>query len=216
MRHLALPMVIYLVLCASPLAAHSEPATRDEALQALSSGAVDMRREGASALGKLGTMADVPALLDALYDQDSGTRALAESAIWQVWMRSGDPAVDKLLNDGIRQMQDGHMGQALDSFTRVIERMPQFAEGWNKRATAYYLIGDYDRSLKDCDQVIERNPAHFGALSGYGLIYVAKGELETALGYFERALELNPNMPGVQQSIELIQYRLGKHGKRST
>jgi tetratricopeptide (TPR) repeat protein len=108
------------------------------------------------------------------------------------------------------------MGQAVDSFTRVIERKPEFAEGWNKRATAYYLMGDLDLSLKDCDEVIERNPAHFGALSGYGLIYVAKGELEKALGYFERALEINPNMSGVQQSIEMIQYKLGKSGKRST
>jgi tetratricopeptide (TPR) repeat protein len=215
MRSVAVPLLICLALCAPPPAG-AEPVTREEATQALSSGDLEARREGAVALGKLGSMADVPALLDALYDEDVGTRALAESAIWQVWMRSGDAAVDKLLKDGIRQMEDGHMGQAVDSFTRVIERKPEFAEGWNKRATAYYLMGDLDLSLKDCDEVIERNPAHFGALSGYGLIYVAKGELEKALGYFERALEINPNMPGVQQSIEMIQYRLGKSGKRST
>jgi tetratricopeptide (TPR) repeat protein len=77
-------------------------------------------------------------------------------------------------------------------------------------------MGDFDQSLKDCDEVIERNPSHFGALSGYGLIYTAKGELEKALSYFERAIQINPNMPGVQQSIEMIQYRLGKSGKRST
>ena len=92
---------------------------------------------------------------------------------------------------------------------------PEFAEGWNKRATAYYLMGDLDQSLHDCDEVIRRNPNHFGALSGYGLIYVQRGELERALEYFERALAINPNMQGVQQSIELIQYRLGKEGKRS-
>jgi tetratricopeptide (TPR) repeat protein len=216
MRYVAIPLLICLVLCASPLVTRAEPVTREEAVQALSSSNLEGRREGAIALGKLGTMADVPALLDALYDEDGGTRALAESAIWQVWMRSGDPAVDKLLKDGIRQMEEGHMGQAVDSFTRVIERKPEFAEGWNKRATAYYLMGDLDLSMKDCDEVIERNPAHFGALSGYGLIYVAKGDLEKALSYFERALEINPNMPSVQQSIELIQYRLGKSGKRAT
>ena len=87
---------------------------------------------------------------------------------------------------------------------------PSSPEGWNKRATAYYLMGDLDQSLHDCDEVMRRNPHHFGALSGYGLIYVQRGELERALEYFERALAINPNMQGVQQSIELIQYRLGQ------
>jgi tetratricopeptide (TPR) repeat protein len=213
MRRIALPAVFLACLAAAPAAA--EPTTADEARQALASADTEVRREGAAALGKLGTMADMGPLLDALYDDDDATRAYAEGALWQVWMRSGDSTVDQLLRAGIKQMEEGRMGQAVDTFTRVIERKPEFAEGWNKRATAYYLMGDFDQSLKDCDEVIARNPAHFGALSGYGLIYVAKGELEKALGFFERALEINPNMPGVQQSIELIQYRLGKSGKQA-
>jgi tetratricopeptide (TPR) repeat protein len=124
--------------------------------------------------------------------------------------------VDGLLKSGIRRMDEGRMGPAVEDFTRIIELRPDFAEGWNKRATAYYLMGDYEQSLKDCDEVVKRNPHHFGALSGYGLIYVQRGELERALEYFERALEINPNMQGVEQSIELIRYRLGKSGKQST
>jgi tetratricopeptide (TPR) repeat protein len=216
MARITLLFIALLAVSAADARASAGAASREEAVQALSSADPAIRREAVIALGKLGTMADVAPLLDALYDEDRGTRAFAESALWQVWMRSGDPAVDELLKAGIKQMEEGHMGQAVDSFTRVIELKPEFAEGWNKRATAYYLMGDYDQSLKDCDEVIARNPAHFGALSGYGLIYVAKGELEKALGYFERALEINPNMQGVQQSIELIQYRLGRSGKRST
>jgi tetratricopeptide (TPR) repeat protein len=160
-------------------------------------------------------MEDVPSLLEALRDEDARTRELAEGAVWQVWMRSGDSGVDRLLQDGIQQMDSGRMAQAIDAFSRVIEVKPEFAEGWNKRATAYYLIGDYDRSLHDCDEVMKRNPYHFGALSGYGLIYVRRGELERALEYFERALELNPNMRGVEQTIEAIRYHLGKEGKSS-
>jgi tetratricopeptide (TPR) repeat protein len=212
MRRIALPAVLLAFLCA---AAAAEPTTVEEARQALASADDELRREGVATLGKLGTMADVAPLLDALYDDDETTRAYAEGALWQVWMRSGDAAVDTLLRSGIQQMEEGHMGQAVDTFTRVIERKPEFAEGWNKRATAYYLMGDFDQSLKDCDEVLARNPAHFGALSGYGLNYVAKGELEKALGFFERALEINPNMDGVQQSIELIRYRLGKSGKQA-
>lgn len=213
MRRIALPVV--LLACMAAAHAAAEPTTIGEARDALASADSEVRREGAAALGKLGTMADVGPLLDALYDDDSGTRAYAEGALWQVWMRSGDAAVDQLLKTGIKQMEEGRMGQAVDTFTHVIERKPEFAEGWNKRATAYYLMGDFDQSLKDCDEVIARNPSHFGALSGSGLNYVAKGELEKALEFFERALEINPNMPGVQQSIELIQYRLGKSGKQA-
>lgn len=188
---------------------------REQALAALEGGDVEARRAAAIELGKDGKMADAQALLDALFDEDAGVRSLAEAAVWRVWSRSGDAKADALLASGIRNMEDGRMGPAVEDFTRVIELRPDFAEGWNKRATAYYIMGDLDQSLHDCDEVVKRNPSHFGALSGYGLIYVQRGELERALQYFERALAINPNMHGVQQSIELIQYRLGKEGKRS-
>jgi tetratricopeptide (TPR) repeat protein len=189
--------------------------TREQALVALDSPDAAARREAVTELGRTGGMADAGALIEHLRDEDADVRALAERAVWQVWARSGDPEVDDLLQRGIRHMENGQMGQAVDAFTRVIDLRPDFAEGWNKRATAYYLIGDYDQSLKDCDEVIERNPSHFGALSGYGLIYVQLGELERALEYFERALDINPNLEGVEQSIALIRYRLGQSGKQS-
>jgi tetratricopeptide (TPR) repeat protein len=193
----------------------AEPGDREHALEALSGDDVQARRAAAIELGEAGKMADVDALLDALYDEDGGVRSLAEAAVWRVWSRSGDAQADALLESGIRRMNQRRMDAAVDDFTRVIEIRPEFAEGWNKRATAYYLMGDLDRSLHDCDEVIRRNPKHFGALSGYGLIYVQRGELERALEYFERALRINPNLQGVQQSIEVIRYRLGKEGKRS-
>jgi tetratricopeptide (TPR) repeat protein len=195
--------------------AAAEPGSRERALAELEGGDVQARRAAAIALGEDGQMADAQALLAALFDEDAGVRSLAEAAVWRVWSRSGDAQADALLASGIRNMEDGRMGPAVADFTRVIELRPEFAEGWNKRATAYYIMGDLDQSLHDCDEVIKRNPSHFGALSGYGLIYVRRGELERALEYFERAIAINPNMQGVQQSIELIQYRLGKEGKRS-
>jgi len=194
----------------------AEIENREQALQALKSSDAGTRLAGAAGLAKYGAMDDADILLEELYDEDPQVREVAELAVWQVWMRSGDPRVDSLLKSGIRRMDDGQMAPAVEDFTRVIELRPDFAEGWNKRATAYYLMGDYEQSLKDCDEVVKRNPHHFGALSGYGLIYVQRGELERALEYFERALDVNPNMPGVEQSIEMIRYRLKKSGKEST
>jgi tetratricopeptide (TPR) repeat protein len=189
---------------------------REAALQALKDPDPGQRERGIVGLARNGRMADAPALVALLRDPDESVRATAEQALWLLWSRSGNAQVDRLFAQGLDEMNGGRFDAGIATFTRVIETAPEFAEGWNKRATAYYLMGDLDLSLKDCDEVIERNPAHFGALSGYGLIYVAKGELEKALGYFERALEINPNMSGVQQSIEMIQYKLGKSGKRST
>ena len=196
-------------------AAEKPPVTREQALSDIAGQDVEARRQAAAWLGDLGVMADAPVLLRALRDPDEVVRGLAEHSVWQVWSRSGDPHVDALFEIGVSQMNQGAPDAAVDTFTAIIARKPDFAEGWNKRATAYYLMGDLDLSLHDCDEVMQRNPNHFGALSGYGLIYVQRGELTRALEYFERALAINPNMQGVQQSIDLIQYRLGKEGKRS-
>jgi tetratricopeptide (TPR) repeat protein len=200
---------------ALPGEAVAAPVSHDEALQALESSDASKRREAVIALGSTGSMQDVDRLLDALRDPDGGVRTLAEQAVWSVWLRSGDPDVDALMQSGIRSMQDGRLAAAVDAFTRIIERQPDFAEGWNKRATVYFLMGDYEQSLKDCDETLKRNPNHFGALSGCGAIYAQREELEHARDYLERALEINPNMPGVEQGLELVKQRLGKQGRQS-
>ena len=96
--------------------------------------------------------------------------------------------------DEPRRWRDG----AIDTFSAIITKKPDFAEGWNKRATVYYLIGEYEKSLADCDEVVKRNPYHFGALSGYGQIYMQLDQPERALDYFERALDVNPNLRQVE------------------
>ena len=110
-------------------------------------------------------------------------------------------------------MNGGRFGAGIAIFTRVIEIAPGFAEGWNKRATLYFVTGEFAKSLADCDEVIKRNPSHFGALAGYGQIYVQLGEHEKALAYFRRALAVNPNMEGVETSVKLLERALDKQKK---
>jgi tetratricopeptide (TPR) repeat protein len=165
---------------------------------------VEARRRGAQMLGETGTMSDLPRLVQALRDADSVVRAFAENAMWQVWSRSGDEQVDRLLALGIEQMQTRQGEAAVDTFTRVIELRPDFAEGWNKRATVYYLLGEYAKSLADCDEVMKRNPYHFGALSGYGMIHLQLGEPEKALLYMDRALAVNPNLHQVEETAQTL------------
>ncbi|MGH8759878.1 MAG: tetratricopeptide repeat protein, partial [Burkholderiales bacterium] len=194
------------VLAAShPIAQEPEDALRQRARADLQQKDAQTRAGACAVLGELGTPADLPLLMAALYDSDARVRQAAEGAIWQVWRRSGDQATDRVFERGLAQMQSRELPAAVETFSQVIGMKPDFAEGWNKRATVYFLLGENDLSLKDCAEVLKRNPQHFGVLSGYGQIYVRKGDLERALDYFRRALAINPNLEGVRGSIELIE-----------
>jgi tetratricopeptide (TPR) repeat protein len=185
-------------------AADPEALSRAQALTALKSPDPQMRRRGALGLSTTGRMGDAPVLVGALRDPDDTVRTIAEEALWTVWSRSGDARVDELFKRGMSEMNGEHLSDAIATFTKIIETKPDFAEGWNKRATAYYLAGEYRLSLADCDEVIKRNPQHFGALSGYGQIYLQLDQPDKALEYFRRALTVNPNLEGVQTMIERI------------
>jgi tetratricopeptide (TPR) repeat protein len=199
-----LALAAVLVAPGSRVTSAAEP-TREEALSALADTRdVDNRRRGAMALAETGVMADVPKLAAALRDDDALVRKLAERAMWEVWSRSGDASVDRLLASGIEQMGAREGELAVRTFTEVIRRRPDFAEGWNKRATVYYLMGEYQKSLADCDEVMKRNPYHFGALSGYGMIYLQLDQPAKALDYFQQALKVNPNLESVNETVEML------------
>jgi tetratricopeptide (TPR) repeat protein len=201
---------ILVLLCACACAQ-----TREQALGQLAQRDPAVRRAAIARLGEIGVMADVKPLVAALRDDDEEARVEAERAIWRIWSRSGNAEVDALFQTGVEQMASGDLEAAIATFSRVIERAPQFAEGWNKRATVYFLAGDLRRSLADCDEVMKRNPDHFGALSGYALIYARLEYYERALDYSRRALSINPNLDGVRSNIEALE-RLIQQRRRQT
>ena len=186
---------------------------REAALQALKSPDAAQRERGVVGLARNGRMADAPALVALLRDPDEPVREAAEQALWIVWSRSGDARVDKLFAQGLEEMNGGRFDEGIATFTRVIELAPDFAEGWNKRATLYFITGEYRKSLADCDQVMKRNPAHFGALAGYGQIYLRLDDPERALEYFKRALAVNPNMGSVEAAVQVLERALAQRKK---
>ena len=214
-RVFCLVAALALTLAAGP-AFPELPATRAEALAALESPATERRAEAVVWVANHGRMEDTPLLMKRLHDDSPFVRGYAERALWLLWGRSGDAAIDQLMARGVEQMQAGGLDAAIATFTEVIGRRPDFAEGWNKRATARYLAGDYRRSLEDCDEVIHRNPAHFGALSGYGQIYFQLEQYEQAIAWWRRALEVNPNLLGVEIQLRRAEELLRDKRGRST
>ncbi len=192
--------------------AQAETPSWEALIQHLQEGSPDERRHAAAILGDVGDAAAVPPLLEALKDVDEVVQTLAEHSLWAIWSRSGDSKIDALLQEGIHLVQSDRLDAAIHKFDEVVRGVPEFAEAYNWRARAYYLMGQYERAIADCEETIKRNPMHFGALSGEGFSYLELGKLEQALRLFERAIAINPNKPKIRAIVkelkELLRQRL--------
>ena len=133
---------------------------------------------------------------------------LIEGLIWTLWFESGSPDIDRLIEAGNGAMGAGRYDEALARFARVIERDPAFAEGWNRRATLDYLMGNLDASVRDIQETLAREPRHFGALSGLGLINSALERWDSAVKAYEEALRVNSFLPGAKKNVEDLRKKL--------
>jgi tetratricopeptide (TPR) repeat protein len=133
---------------------------------------------------------------------------LLEQRIWDIWSEAGDPRIDLLLQEGVVAMSAARFQQALERFDRMVEQAPEFAEGWNKRATLHYLMGNFPASVLDIQRTLVLEPRHFGALSGLGLIYDAVDQPAAALRSFEAAVAINPHLPTIEQRIQELRRQL--------
>ena len=208
-----LAVVLLTLLCATSSLA-GPYANREEALRGLSAADAAQRAEAVTWIANHGAQADTEALARRLSDEHPMVRGFAEQGLWLLWHRSGDQAIDALMAKGAEQMQAQQFKEAIATYSEVIRRKPAFAEGWNRRATVLYLAGEYGKSLADCDEVMKRNPQHFGALAGYGQIYFRLERYDKAIEYWRRALEVNPNMLGVEFNIKGAEQLLAEKRKR--
>lgn len=167
-------------------------------------------------LGRTGKRADARQLMPLLKNADSEVSRSAEQTIWLLWGRSGNAEIDRLFRDGIVQLGRDEIRQAIDAFTRIVDSLPNFAEAWSKRATARFLAGDLAGAMDDCERTLALVPDHFGALAGYGHIYFRLDDLDMAILYWRRALEVNPNLPSVARSIDAAERILTGRGRLRT
>ncbi|MBK1986831.1 tetratricopeptide repeat protein [Sphaerospermopsis aphanizomenoides BCCUSP55] len=131
-------------------------------------------------------------LLEDLKNPDVNVREEATRKIWRFWFQQkGVYGLEKI--DYSQKLIDaGKLTAAEAVLTVLIQAQPDFAEAWNRRAFLYYSIGNYQKSLSDCQMVIQLNPVHFGALHGMGLCYAASGKYAEAIQAFQQALVIQP------------------------
>lgn len=153
------------------------------------------------ALRLVGSLKVIPELIEALKNNDRGTRFNAEYALWELWARSGDDSVDEMLANGKNLLKNEAYQQAVELFTTVIETDPGFAEGYNQRAIAYFMLEEWSKAIRDCKQTIALNPYHFGAFAGMGHVYVRLGKIEEAIEAYKQALVINPNLISIAEAV---------------
>lgn len=150
--------------------------------------------------------------LDALFlelkDPNNPDWREIEAEIVTAWSSSGSDSMDLLLERAEKAMQKGELEKALEHLTALTDHAPEFAEGWNARATVFFMMDRYGPSLADIEVVLSLNPRHFGALSGLGLIFEELGNLEGALKAFEMASELHPSQPDFRESVTRVRNKL--------
>jgi tetratricopeptide (TPR) repeat protein len=112
------------------------------------------------------------------------------------------------MRDGHNAMRAGEPGVALSMFDQATRLDPEYAEAWNGRATAHFMLGNYQKSLKDIERTLKLEPRHFGALAGRGRCYVALDKPRKALAAFEDSLEINPHQPGTKQRARRLRAEL--------
>ena len=150
--------------------------------------------------------------LEALKGDDLELAATAEAILWRTWGSSGDSEADRIFHAGVDAMQQAKLAEAEELFSRVIQIKPDFAEGWNKRATVRYLRRNFRGSVGDCRETLARNPNHFAASSGQGLCHLSLNEFREAAICFRRALEIHPHLEAVRHNLALAEAEGGGSG----
>ena len=135
--------------------------------------------------------------IDELFDnlQSAPNEATAEALaqeIWRRWLSPEDPDLNVLLANVIAFRQAFNIDKSLEITNQIIEDFPDYAEGWNQRATIHYMKGEFQASLDDIEEVLVREPRHFGALSGRVLVYLGLGDRDQALKAMIEALHIHP------------------------
>lgn len=131
-----------------------------------------------------------------------------EDRIWTEWSKSGSPSMDLLLERGRAAMAEGDFKLAVEHLTALTDHAPDFAEGFNSRATAFYHLGEFGLAMQDIQTTLALNPRHFAALSGMGMILEELGHPEEALSAYRAAQAIHPHLANINSAVERLEDEL--------
>jgi len=179
-----------------------------ELCELLRTGSLDARRVVCLTLGLVGCDGCSQCLASVLKDEDPTLAELAEHAMWSIWFRSGSPESMGFFKRGLEVMDRDDHAAAVEAFGRAIAADPAFAEAYNQRSIAHYMLEDWPRSLADCQRALNLMPHHFGAWAGKGHCHAQMGELNEAAECYRRALSINPRMQAIAGALARLDERL--------
>jgi tetratricopeptide (TPR) repeat protein len=152
-------------------------------------------------------------LFAALRDAKSEDAAKeAETDIIQLWLQSGSDTVDLLMTWTLQAIEEKDYSLALDFLDRITILKPDYAEGWNKRATVYFLLDDYEKSISDIGHTLALEPRHFGALSGLGTMMRELGDEKHAIAAYKQALAIDPYLDNVKKALGELEKKAAGQG----
>ncbi len=172
-------------------------------------GTADAKKVAALALGLVGPTCCVQELARLLRDKDPMVNRMAEHALWSIWFRGSTDEANHQLCRGAQAIDRGDYDHAIEHFNKALAIDPDFAEAYNQRAIAHYFNENYAASVADSDAAIQRMPCHFGAWSGKGHAHAHLGQMRQALHAYRKALEINPYLECIRESVEELEKRLG-------
>jgi len=176
----------------------------------LSSTDVRTRRAAVLALGLIGTIEVNPAVAAVLRDEDPLVQRFASDALWELWFRAGTVEQNRLLEQAARDRDQSKARAELDS---LIRQVPNYAEAYNQRAIWFFKRGEFTRAVDDCEATLRLNPYHFGAAAGLGQCYLKLGKPRAALRAFRIAIEINPGLEHLRDTIRSLEEALNSGGE---
>ena len=132
--------------------------------------------------------------------------------IWNEWNQSGSASIDLMMQWAQKATQDQKFDVALDFLDQVVTLQPDYAEGWNRRATVHFMMKNYGKSMADIDRTLQLEPRHFGALSGLAQIMAETGHKQSALEAWQKVLAIYPMMRSAQDQVSTLSEELAGEG----
>ena len=144
-------------------------------------------------------------LFNDLKNNDQYISNKIEQKIWKIWStHPNNSELTTMLNAGSEFVNNNQLLEAIEIFTKVIELDPSWPEAWNKRATVFYMVGEFEKSQKDIDEVLKLENRHFGALAGQGLVNIKLENYDKAIKSYENVIEIYPSMNSSKIMIKHI------------